>query len=233
MKKLVLLLSLNFLFSCHLTESDPADQTAKSFKELSIVEKEVIAGKIKNNDKFKLFMKSVDQLNDALLSRRLVPLTKDKSIMSKLDKELKLAGSDKAAEEILGKMFNNPKMIVDFYDSMRSNLNTADMKKSISQLKYLSDVEIASLYSDATKLEFKERQAKAKKAVDCAGQCSEALNIDMSWALTNLYYASGVCGLLSPTIIGALGCAGASIGAYLIYINEYALPNFESCWGAC
>lgn len=147
--------------------------------------------------------------------------------VSLLSDELKKVTNVSEFESFASKYFNNPNEVVNQfknYNSFRENLfdkyeklqgiqeaNLEDLiKSSIENLPEMSSVN--QIYNSA--LGTKNGNSRTQ-----FGQCEDQLAADEQTCVEGAVTAAAFCGILSPTLIGALGCGAAVLVADAVCHN--------------
>jgi hypothetical protein len=126
------------------------------------------------------------------------------SILSKEDFELKIR-----------KHFEYPEQVIDNFKQMHST--SVQFWKTHEDLKSFTDEQQQSILENAIEqIAFTEKFSKYISKSAKVDPCQAQYNSDIQTCREGSYTAAAFCGLLSPTLVGALACGAAVVAADIV-----------------
>jgi hypothetical protein len=212
---------IGLMSSCHLDEPT---------NDVSLLDKNNIVTLIKQTESFRNFLNGMSEFESRLENGKLKVIISNEQIkLWQIETQNVKDGSH--LKQLLAKMYNDPDFVF---------LHLNRISKSLNRKNLLEDEPLLNLYSyqeitDAFGLALKEsiiQNRKSARISDCMGNCSEDFNISDGAAQQTVYVASVGCGLLSGTVVGAIGCYAVTLAAYYVSFSQ-AITTLGQCGNRC
>ena len=212
---------IGLMSSCHLEVSK---------NDISPSDKSGIVSLIKQTQSLRSFVSEISEFESRLENGKLKILISNQEIKI-WQNEVQNVTDEPHLRQLLAKMYNDPDFVFSYLSTMSISLNRKNLLREEPLLNLYSYEEITDAFGLAVKESVLQKR-KSARISDCRGNCSEDFNISDGAAQSNVYVAAVGCGLLSGTLIGALGCYAVTMGAYYVSFNQ-ALTTLGACNNRC
>lgn len=173
---------------------------------------------------------AMNEIENRIIDGQFKRLITNENATSVWKNKLSTAKNEAQINALLSEMYSAPQLLINAQKASLKFFNARNIDTKFPELARFSNAEKAQIFSKVfpRKLNFRgARLAQIDPASQCAGGCSNQLNIDLSTARTQLWI-DALSAAANDDYVGIV----QSFASYVIAF-EGAMSTFENCWNGC